>query len=104
MPSLTLNTLPATQMMRIRRTPTANQAGLFDDMPDMVAVTNPAWFRKHQDRLVNLWRLLGQALSIEHGSNVVSFCVTFWWEHCELGGELPPPSGRQLPTIGFLPP
>ena len=46
--------LHKTQMMRIRRTPTANQAGLFDDMPDMVAVTNPAWFRKYQDTLVNL--------------------------------------------------
>ena len=34
--------LHKTQMMRIRRTPTANQAGLFDDMPDMVAVTNAA--------------------------------------------------------------
>jgi len=32
--------LHKTQMVRIRRTPTADQAGLFDDMPDMVAVTN----------------------------------------------------------------
>ena len=44
------------QMMRIRRTPTANQAGLFDDMPDMIAVTNASWFRKYQDTLVNLWQ------------------------------------------------
>jgi hypothetical protein len=49
--------LHKTQMMRIRRTPTANQAGLFDDMPDMIAVTNPAWFGEHQDALINLWRL-----------------------------------------------
>ena len=77
--------LHKTQMMRIRRTPTANQTGLFDDMPDMVAVTNPAWFDK--DTLINLWRFLGQALIVEPGSNVVSFCVAFWWDHCELGGE-----------------
>src|SRR6516162_10923268 len=32
--------LHKTQMMRIGRTPTTNQAGLFDDMPDMVAVAN----------------------------------------------------------------
>jgi hypothetical protein len=50
---------------QIRWTPTANQAGLFDDMPDRVAVTNPARFRKYQDTLVNLWRFLGQALIIE---------------------------------------
>ena len=34
--------LHKTQMMRIGRPSTANQAGLFDDMPDMIAVTNPA--------------------------------------------------------------
>ena len=84
-----------TQMMGIRRTPTTNQAGLFDDMPDMVAVTNPAWFRKYQDTLVNLWWLLGKALIIEPGSNVVSFCA-FWRDHCEFGGE----RFLHLPGIG----
>src|SRR5215467_8468538 len=74
--------LRKTQMMRIRRTPTANQAGLFDDMPDMVAVTNLAWLRKYQDTLVTLRRFLGQALIIEPGSNVVGFCV-IWRNHCE---------------------
>src|SRR5215472_18620641 len=78
--------LRKTQMMRIRRTPTANQTGLFDDMPDMFAVTNPAWFRKYQNSLVNLWWLLGKALIIEPGSNVVSFCA-FWRDHCEFGSE-----------------
>jgi len=78
--------LRKTQMMRIRRMPTANQAGLFDDMPDMVAITNPARFGKYQDTLVNLWWLLGQALIIEHGSNVVSMCG-IWRDHCKSGGE-----------------
>src|SRR5437588_9098954 len=77
--------LRKTQMMRIRRTSTANQAGLFDDMPDMIAVTNPPWFRKYQDTLVNLWLFLGQALIIEPGGNVVSFGA-FWRDHCEFGG------------------
>jgi hypothetical protein len=78
--------LRKTQMMRIRWTSTANQAGLFDDMPDMVAVTNPAWLRKYQDTLVNLWRFLGQALIIDLGSNVVGFCV-IWRNHCKFNGE-----------------
>ena len=78
--------LHKTQMMRIRRTPTANQAGLFDHMPDMVAVTNASWFRKYQDALVNLWQFRGQALIIELRSNVVSFCA-IWRDHCELGSE-----------------
>jgi hypothetical protein len=43
--------LHKTQMMRIRRTPTANQAGLFDDMPDMVAITDAAWFSEHRAAL-----------------------------------------------------
>ena len=34
--------LRKTHMVRIRWTPTANQTRLFDDMPDMIAVTNPA--------------------------------------------------------------
>jgi hypothetical protein len=55
-------------------------------MPDMVAVTNPAWFRKYQNTLVNLWWLLGKALIIEAGNNVVSFCA-FWRDHCEFGSE-----------------
>src|SRR6516164_3831398 len=78
--------LRKTQMMRIRRTPTANQAGLFDDMPNMVAVTNPARLRKYQDTLVNLWWLLDQALISEFGGRVASFC-SFWRDHCEFGGE-----------------
>jgi hypothetical protein len=75
-----------TQMMRIRRMPTADQAGLFDDMPDMVAVTNPARLRKYQDTLVNLRRFLSQAPIIEPESNVISFCA-YWRDHCEFGGE-----------------
>src|SRR6516225_4777467 len=90
--------LSKTQMMRIRRTPTANQARLFDDMPDMVAVTNPAWFGKYKDALVDLWCLLDQVLS-ECSGNVISFCA-FWREHCKFGGErflhLPGISCRQL--------
>ena len=78
--------LHKTQMMRIGRPSTANQAGLFDDMPDMIAVTNPARLRKYQETFVNLWRFLGQALIIESGSNVVSFCA-FRRGHCEFGGE-----------------
>ena len=56
--------LRKTQLMRIRRTPTANQAELFDDMPDLVAITDAAWFREHRDALIDLCcpgLLLGQA-------------------------------------------
>jgi hypothetical protein len=62
------------QMMRIRRKPTANQAELFDDMPDMVAVTNASRFGEYKDVLVDLWCVLDQALS-ERSGNVVSFCA-----------------------------
>jgi len=44
--------LRKTQMMRIRWAPTANQAGLFDDMPDMVAVTNATRFGEFKDALL----------------------------------------------------
>ena len=47
--------LRKTQLMRIRRTPTANQAELFDDMPDLA---------EHRDALIDLCcpgLLLGQA-------------------------------------------
>ncbi len=76
--------LRKTQMMRIRRTPTANQEGLFDDMPDMIAVPNPAWFWKRQDALVYLRQLLGQALIIEPG---IGFFCAFWRDHCQFCGE-----------------
>ena len=49
--------LRKTQMVGIRWTPTANQAGLFDDMPEMVAVTNTARFREYKDALIGLWCL-----------------------------------------------
>ena len=77
--------LHKTQMMRIRRTPTANQAGLFDDMPDMVAVTNATRFGEFKDALVDLWCLLIQAL-IECSGTAVSFCA-IWRDDCEFGGE-----------------
>jgi hypothetical protein len=38
--------LRKTQMMRIRGPPTANEAGLFYDMPDVVAIANATQFRK----------------------------------------------------------
>src|SRR5215472_1056288 len=79
--------LRKTQMMRIRRTPTANQAGLFDDMPDMVAVTNATRFGEFKEALIDLWCVLDQALISECSGNVVSFCVGFWWDHCEFGSE-----------------
>jgi hypothetical protein len=55
--------LRKTQMMRIRRMPTTNQAGLFADMPDMVVVTHAARFGEYKDALVGLWCL--QALISE---------------------------------------
>ena len=42
------------QMVRIRRPATANKTGLFDHVPDMVAVTNAARFRESEDALVDL--------------------------------------------------
>ena len=87
------------QMMRIRRTPTANQARLFDDMPDMVAVTNTTRFGEFKDALVDLWCLLIQALISEGSGTAVSFCA-IWRDHCEFGGErflhLPGVGCRQL--------
>jgi hypothetical protein len=79
--------LHKTQMMRIRRTPTANQAGLFDDMPDMVAVTNATRFGEFKDALVDLWCVLVQALIGECSGNSLAFATaslaakassTFW--------------------------
>src|SRR5215470_12524057 len=78
--------LRKTQMMRIRRTPTANQARLFDDMPDMVAVTNALRFGEDKVALVDLWCLLVQGLISKYIGNVVSFCA-IWRDHCEFGGE-----------------
>jgi hypothetical protein len=51
-------------MMRIRRPATTNKAGLFDHVPDMVAVTNATRFREGEDALVDLRYpgLLGYAL------------------------------------------
>ena len=51
------------KMVRIRWTPTANLAGLFDNMPDMVTVTNATRFGEYKDTLIDLWCLclLGQA-------------------------------------------
>ena len=84
-------------MMRIRRSPTANQAGLFDDMPDMVAVTNATRFGEFKDALVDLWCLLIQALISKCSGNVLSFCAR---DHCEFSGErflhLPGVGCRQL--------
>ena len=42
------------QVVRIGRPSTANQASLFDDMPDMVAITNATWFREDQCALIDL--------------------------------------------------
>ena len=64
--------LRKTQMMRIRWAPTANQAGLFDDMTDMVAVTNATRFGEFKDALIDLWCVLDQALISECSGNVVS--------------------------------
>jgi hypothetical protein len=54
---------------------TADQARLFNHMPDMVAVTNPTRFREDKHTLVYLRRragLLGQAVLREH---VVALCI-----------------------------
>jgi hypothetical protein len=40
-------------MMRIRRPATANKTGLFDHVPDMIAITT-ARFREGEDALVDL--------------------------------------------------
>jgi hypothetical protein len=39
-------TLRKTQVVGIRRPPTADSAGLFDDMPDVIAVTDATRFWK----------------------------------------------------------
>ena len=46
--------LSEAEMMGIRRPPTANKTGLFDHVPDMVAITNTARFREDEDALVDL--------------------------------------------------
>ena len=68
--------LRKTQMMRIRWTPTANQAGLFHDVPDMIAVTNATRFGESKNTLIDLWcpGLLGQAL-LECSRSLTSFCA-----------------------------
>jgi hypothetical protein len=40
-------------MVRIRRPPTANQAGLFNYVSDVVAVANATRFGKNEDTLVD---------------------------------------------------
>ena len=45
------------EMVRIRRPAAANQARLFDDVPDMVAVPNTARFGEGKDALIGLWYL-----------------------------------------------
>src|SRR5215471_8264482 len=64
------------QMVRIRRLSTANQAGLFHDVPDMVTVTNASRFWESKDTLIDLWcpGLLGQTL-LECSRSLTSFCV-----------------------------
>jgi hypothetical protein len=47
-------TLREPQMVRIRWSPTANQAGLFDDVSHVVAITNATRFRERQHGLVDL--------------------------------------------------
>ena len=61
------------QMVWIGRPPAADQARLFDHMPDMIAVTNPARFGEDKHTLLDLSAgLLGQALLRER---VVAFCT-----------------------------
>src|SRR6516165_7793582 len=63
------------QMVWIGRPPATDQARLFDHMPDMIAVTNPARFGEDKHTFVYLScraGLLGQALLREH---VVAFCT-----------------------------
>src|SRR5262249_24027674 len=52
------------QVMRVRRSPSANQARLFHDMPDMVAVAKATRFRKGEHTFFDLrsFALCGQAL------------------------------------------
>ena len=47
--------LAKTQMMGIARLATANQARLLGDVPDVVAVPNPARLRQCQNGLVDPW-------------------------------------------------
>jgi hypothetical protein len=46
--------LRKTQMVRIRRPPTAHQARLLHHMPNMVAVTNATWFGKDKQTLIDV--------------------------------------------------
>ena len=48
--------LSKTQMMRVRRNSTADQAGLLRNKSDMLAVANPAWLRQHQRCLIHCLR------------------------------------------------
>jgi hypothetical protein len=43
------------QAMRIRGPSTANQARLFHDVPDMLAITNATRLGEYQHTFVNLW-------------------------------------------------
>src|SRR6516165_5660982 len=47
--------LRKTEVMRIRWTSTANQARLFDNMPDVLPITNTARFRKGEETLIDVW-------------------------------------------------
>src|SRR5262245_2475477 len=42
------------EVMRIRWASTANQAGLFDNMPDVLPITNAARFREGEDTLIDV--------------------------------------------------
>jgi len=73
--------------MRIRRPPAADQARLLNHMPEMVAVTNAAWFWKDKHILRYLScraGRLGQALLREYV--VVALC-TLCLDHCYFAGE-----------------
>src|SRR6516165_10228029 len=50
-------TLCEPQVMRIRGLSTTNQALLFHDVPDMLAITNATRLGEYQYTLVNLWCL-----------------------------------------------
>jgi hypothetical protein len=87
------------QVVGIGRPPTANQTGLFDDMPNMIAVTNAARFGKDQDTLVDLRCASRLEQSLIAGS---SRRVTGFWffcrDPCQFGGKRflkPPGIGRR---------
>src|ERR1700740_3353631 len=58
-------------MMRIGGRATANEAGLFDDEPDVLAIANSAGFGKAQLALVNVYR--GAILIRLSGADLAAF-------------------------------